>query len=70
MGAFQLNREAPDYTTITGQMTPPGVLVVVKGKGMRGVQGSDITETKLLQAYMAAMQPTSCCPAGGSHVCK
>ena len=70
MGTFQLNREAPDYTTITSQMTPPGVLVVVKGKGMRGVQGSDITETKLLQAYMAAMQPTSCCPAGGSHVCK
>jgi hypothetical protein len=70
MGAFQLNKEAPDYTTITSQMPAPGVLVVVKGKGMRGVQGSDITETKLLQAYMAAMQPTSCCPAGSKRVCK
>jgi hypothetical protein len=70
MGAFQLSREAPDYAAITGQMPAPCVLVVVKGKGMRGVPGGEITETKLLQAYLAAMQPTSCCPAGGSRVCK
>ena len=54
----------------SAQLKPPGVVVILKGRGMRGVQGADITETKLLQAYMAAMQPTSCCPAGGSHVCK
>lgn len=70
MGTFQLNKEAPDYAMITSQMPAPSVLVVVKGRGMRGVQGRDITETKLLQAYMAAMQPSGCCPAGGSHVCK
>jgi hypothetical protein len=70
VSTFHLNREAPDYAMLTNQMPAPGVLVIVKGRGMRGVQGSDITETKLLQAWIAAMQPTSCCPAGSKRVCK
>ena len=70
IGVFQLASDAPDFAMFSAQLKPPGVVVILKGRGMRGVQGADITETKLLQAYMAAMQPTSCCPAGGSHVCK
>jgi hypothetical protein len=69
-GVYQLAQTTPDFVPITTQMPAPGVLVIVKGRGMRGVQGSDITETKLLQAWIAAMQPTSCCPAGGKRVCK
>ncbi len=70
MAAFQLNRKAPDFAAITSQLPAPGVLVIVKGRGMRGVQGSDITETKLLQAWLAATQPSGCCPAGSKRVCK
>jgi hypothetical protein len=70
MGTFQLSGATPDFAAMTAQMPAPGVLVAVKGRGMRGVQGSDINETKLLQAWLAAMQPRSCCPAGGNHVCK
>jgi hypothetical protein len=70
MAAFQLNRKAPDFAAITSQLPAPGVLVIVKGRGMRGVQGSDITETKLLQAWLAATQPSGCCQAGSKRVCK
>jgi len=69
-GVFQLEKAAPDFAMITSQMPAPGVLVIVKGKGMRGVAGSDIVETKLLQAWIAAQQPSGCCPAGGKRVCK
>jgi hypothetical protein len=67
---FQLDTKAPDYAMITAQMPAPGVLVIVKGRGMRGVQGKDIVQAKLLQAWLAATQPTACCPAGGKRVCK
>ena len=70
MSTFELVRTAQDFAMITSQMPAPGVLVIVKGRGMRGVQGNDITETKLLQAWIAALQPTSCCPAGSKRVCK
>jgi hypothetical protein len=69
MSAFQLNKNAPDFTTFKAQLPPPSVLVLARGKGMRGVKGEDIAETKLLQAWVSAMQPTGCCP-GGSRTCK
>jgi len=65
MGSFQLAADSPDFKDISNQMPPPCVLVLVKGKGMRGVRGNEITTTKLLQAYTSAMQPSSCCPSGG-----
>jgi len=64
MGRFRLAGVSPDYNEIATQMPPPCVLVLVKGKGMRGVRGNDITTTKLLQAYTAAIQPSGCCPSG------
>jgi|WetSurMetagenome_2_1015567.scaffolds.fasta_scaffold215227_2 hypothetical protein len=70
VSVFHLLKEAPDYAMITSQMPAPGVLVMAKGRGMRGVSGKDITETKLLQAWIAALQPGGCCPAGGKRVCK
>jgi hypothetical protein len=70
MGLFQLASTSPDFSAMSAQLKTPSVIVVIKGKGMRGVQGSEIVQTKLLQAYMAAMQPTSCCPSGGNRVCK
>ena len=70
MGLFQLNRNSPDFDGASAQLKPPGVLVLVKGKGMRGVRGDDITQTNLLQAFMAAMQPSGCCAPGSGKSCK
>jgi hypothetical protein len=69
-GIFRLAKTAPDFTALTTQMPAPCVLVIVKGRGMRGVPGNEITQTKLLQAWFAAMQPSACCPAGSKRVCK
>jgi hypothetical protein len=70
MGAFQLAAGTPDFEALSPQLPSPGVLVIVKGRGMRGVSGKDITRTNLLQACIAAMQPSSCCAAGSNRTCK
>lgn len=70
MGAFQLSSDAPEFAVFSAQLTPPGIVVIVKGKSMRGVQRADINKTKLLQAFIAASQASSCCSSGGNHVCK
>jgi hypothetical protein len=60
-----------EYASIAAQLTLPGMLVMSKGRGMGSVSG-EITETKLLQAYVASSRAGGCCPAGGSGstVCK
>jgi hypothetical protein len=70
MGTFQLSSNSQDFAMLSAQLQPPGVVVMIKGRGMKGVQGADINQAKLLQAFMGAMQPTSCCPTGGNPVCK
>jgi hypothetical protein len=70
IGLFQLAGTSPDFNDVATQMPPPCVLVLVKGKGMRGVRGNDISTTKLLQAYTGAMQPSGCCPSGSAGGCK
>jgi hypothetical protein len=49
-------------------LTLPGILVMSKGRGMGAVSG-EITEEKLLQAYVASSRAGGCC-SGGSTVCK
>jgi hypothetical protein len=73
MGAFQLAAGTPDFEALSPQLPSPGILVIVKGRGMRGVSGADITQTKLLQACFAAMLPSGCGPGAcqtGSASCK
>jgi hypothetical protein len=70
MGSFQLAAGTPDFEMAKTQLPPPGVIVAIKGRGMRGVAGPDISQTKLLQAGLAAMQPSSCCSAGSKRSCK
>jgi hypothetical protein len=54
-----------EYASIAKQLTLPGMLVMSKGKGMGAVSG-EITETKLLQAYVASSRAGGgCCPSGG-----
>ena len=53
-----------EYADIAAQLPPPSILVMSKGKGMGTVSG-EITETKLLQAYVASSRAGgSCCPSG------
>lgn len=59
-----------DHQQLMAQMSVPGVLVMVKGRGMSTVSG-DITETRLIQGFVAASNcgpggcgPGGCCPAG------
>jgi hypothetical protein len=59
---FSMSKE---YASIASQLTLPGMLVMSKGKGMGTVSG-EITEEKLLQAYVASSRAGGCCPSGGS----
>ena len=61
---FALKTGSPDYDNIAKQMAVPGVLAMVKGKGMSATSG-DITETKLVQALVAASSAGGCGSASG-----
>lgn len=69
VGVFTLKSSAPEYTQLAGQMAVPGVVAIVKGRGMAPVTG-DITETKLIQGFVAASSagggcgPSGCGPKG------
>jgi len=66
VSAFTLKKDAPNYAQLAKQLSIPCVLAMVKGRGMSGVSG-DITETKLVQAFVMASRPSSgCCPPGTS----
>ncbi|MCX5643709.1 MAG: hypothetical protein NTZ17_03345 [Phycisphaerae bacterium] len=60
---FTLKAGTRDYDLLTAQMSVPGVLVAFKGRGMRAASG-DITETKLIQAFVGASSAGGC-GAGG-----
>jgi hypothetical protein len=60
--AFRLTKDAPNYAYLANQFSVPCVIAMVKGGGMSGVSGQ-ITETKLVQAFVMASRPASgCCP--------
>lgn len=63
IGLFTLDRGSADYENLAAQMSVPGVLAMVKGRGMSAVSG-DITEPKLIQGFVAAGSAGGCGPAG------
>jgi hypothetical protein len=63
IGLYTLQSSAPEYTNIAAQLTLPGMLVLSKGRGMGAVSG-EITEEKLLQAYVASSRAGGCGPSG------
>jgi len=68
--AFRLKQDAPSYANLTKQLSVPCVLAMVKGGGLSGVTADQITETKLVQAFVAASRPASgCCPPGSGASC-
>ena len=67
IGLFTLLPSSPDYDQIEGKISLPAVLAMVKGRRMSAVSG-DITETKLVQGYLAASSAGGC-GSGGSGCC-
>jgi hypothetical protein len=63
LGLYTLQSGSPDYANIAAQLPLPGMLVLSKGRGMAGVP-AEITETKLLQAYVASSRAGGCGPSG------
>ena len=70
ISAFRLMQGAPNYANLTKQLSVPCVLAMVKGCGLSGVPAGQVTETKLVQAFVAASRPSSgCCPPGSGATC-
>ena len=67
-GLFTLKPGSRDYDQIAAQMSVPGVLAMVKGRGMSTVSG-EITEAKLVQGYVAASSASGCGPSAGAGCC-
>lgn len=67
-GLFTLKPGSPDYDQIIKQMSVPGVVALVKGRGMSAVSG-EITETRLVQGYVAASSVGGCGPSAGAGCC-
>jgi hypothetical protein len=68
IGIFTLKTNSPNYEQIAAQLSLPGVLAMVKGRGMAPVTG-EITETKLVQAYVSASSAGGCGPSAGAGCC-
>ena len=63
IGLYTLQSGSPEYSNIAAQLSLPGMLVLSKGRGM-GVVSGEITEAKLLQAYVASTRAGGCGPSG------
>jgi hypothetical protein len=64
VGLFSLEKDSRDYDRIATQMSVPGVVVMVKGKGMSAVS-NEITESKLMQGFVTAFSAGGCGPSSG-----
>jgi hypothetical protein len=64
VGLYTLPSTSSDYSAISAQVSAPAILVASKGRGMGAVSG-DVTETKLLQAYMTSSRAGGCGPSSG-----
>jgi MYXO-CTERM domain-containing protein len=67
-GLFTLKAGSADYDKVGKQMSVPGVVALVKGRGMSAVSG-EITEAKLVQGYVAASSAGGCGPGAGAGCC-
>jgi len=66
VGVFTLKTDSPEYEKLAAQTPVPGVLAMVKGRGMSAVSG-EITEAKLVQAFVGASSAGGggCGPSAG-----
>jgi MYXO-CTERM domain-containing protein len=64
VGLFTLKTDSRDYAQVASQVAVPCVIAMVKGRGMVPVSG-EITESKLVQGFVAASSAGGGCGAGG-----
>lgn len=62
-GIFTLPATSPDYADVAAKVTPPGIAVLTKGAGIGFVSGG-ISESNLMQAYVASTRGGGCGPSG------
>ena len=62
-GIFTLQTDSLDYPDVAAKVTPPGIAVLTKGRGIGFVSG-EISETNLMQAYVASTRGGGCGPGG------
>ncbi|HCU37917.1 MAG TPA: hypothetical protein DGT21_21525 [Armatimonadetes bacterium] len=67
--AYSLSPEAPEYSMVTRDVSPPCVLAMVKGAGAVPVSG-EITQAKIWDALTAAAQSGGCGSAGCGPSCR
>jgi len=71
ISAFRLRQGAPSFANFAEQLSVPSVLAMVKGAGMSAVSADQITEMKLIQAFVSASRPSAgCCPPGSGVTCE
>jgi hypothetical protein len=63
VGLYTLKTTSPQYASLAPQVQAPAILVACKGRGMGAVNG-EVTETKLLQVYVASSRAGGCGPSG------
>lgn len=64
IGLFTLKAGTRDHDLVTAQMAAPGVLAAVKGRGGMIPITGEITETTLIQGFVAASSAGGCGPSG------
>jgi len=62
-GVYTLQSASPDYPDVAAKVKAPGIAVLTKGGGMGFVMGG-ISETNLMQAYVASARSGGCSPGG------
>lgn len=62
-GIFTLQTTSPDYPDVAAKVTPPGIAVLSKNGGIGFVSGG-ISESNLMQAYVASTRTGGCGPGG------
>ena len=70
-GIFTLQAASPDYPDVAAKVTPPGIAVLSKRGGIGFVSGG-VSESNLMQAYVASTRtggcgPSGCPPSGGGN---
>lgn len=62
-GVFTLKATSPDYPDVAAKVTPPGI-AVLSNKGGIGFVTGVISESSLMQAYVASTRTGGCGPGG------
>lgn len=63
-GVYTLQTGSTDYPDLAARVSAPGIAVLTKGRGVGFVSGM-ISETSLMQAYVASTRGGGCCPPSG-----